>query len=150
MDTDIAFAYTEGMPDDIVRDRLGESESGVLALADGDDAYAFPVFHHYEDGSLYFRLGETSGSEKSAYLDATETATYVVTETEQTPDAEAWTGWSIVARGPIAAVPDGDPAYEAVEINERYAPIRVFDEPTDEMDITLYELSIEELTGRQN
>jgi len=150
MDTDIAFAYTEGMPDDIVRDRLGKSESGVLALADGDDAYAFPVFHHYEDGSLYFRLGETSGSEKSAYLDATETATYVVTETEQTPDAEAWTGWSIVARGPIAAVPVGDPAYEAVEINERYAPIRVFDEPTDEMDITLYELSIEELTGRQN
>ncbi|EMA03829.1 hypothetical protein SAMN05443574_102353 [Haloarcula vallismortis] len=150
MDTDIAFAYTEGMPDDVVRDRLAASERGVLALADGDDAYAFPVFHHYEDGSLYFRLGETRGSEKSAYLDATETATYVVTETEATPDAESWTGWSIIARGPITAVPDDDPAYAAVEINERYAPIRVFEEATDEMDVTLYELSIEVLTGRQN
>jgi nitroimidazol reductase NimA-like FMN-containing flavoprotein (pyridoxamine 5'-phosphate oxidase superfamily) len=150
MDTDIAFAYTEGMPDDAVRDRLGASERGVLALADGDDAYAVPVFHHYEDGSLYFRLGETTESEKSAYLDATETATYVVTETESTPDAEAWTGWSVVARGPIAAVPENDSAYETVEINERYAPIRVFGEPTDEMDVTLYELEIEELTGRRN
>jgi len=150
MDTDIAFAYTEGMPDEAVRDRLESTVEGVLALADGDDAYAFPVFHHYEDGSLYFRLGETPDSEKSAYLDATETATYVVTETESTPDAEAWTGWSVVARGPITAVPEDDPAYEAVEINERYAPIRVFDEPTDEMTVTLYELEIEELTGRQN
>ncbi|RLM96428.1 pyridoxamine 5'-phosphate oxidase family protein [Haloarcula sp. Atlit-7R] len=150
MDTDIAFAYTKGMPDDAVCDRLTAGESGVLALADGDDAYAFPVFHHYEGGSLYFRLGETSESEKSAYLDATETATYVVTETAATPDAESWTGWSVVARGPITAVPEDDPAYEAVEINERYAPIRVFDEPTDEMDVTLYELSVEELTGRRN
>jgi len=150
MDPDIEFAYTSGMPAEAVSERLETSESGVLALADGGDAYAFPVFHHYEDGSLFVRLGETGESRKGPYLDATETATYVVYDTESTADAEEWTGWSVVARGPISAVPADDPAYEAVKINERYAPIRVFDEPTDEMDVTLYELAIEELTGRRN
>ena len=150
MDPDVEFAYTYGMGESEVADCLTERHHGVLSLAEGDEAYAFPVFHHYEDGSLYFRLGVTPDSEKRAFLDSTATATYVAYATEPTADPEENTGWSVVARGPIQEVPHDDPTYEAVEINDRYAPIRIFDESLDDVDVTLYELRIEELTGRQN
>jgi nitroimidazol reductase NimA-like FMN-containing flavoprotein (pyridoxamine 5'-phosphate oxidase superfamily) len=150
MDPDVEFAYTSGMEESTVEERLAERRHGVLSLADDDESYAFPVFHHYEDGSLYFRLGVASDSEKTPFLDATATATYVVYATEPTDDPEETTGWSVVARGPIREVPPDDPAYEAVEINERYAPIRIFDESLDDVDVRLYELQIEALTGRQN
>ncbi|MFC6863530.1 pyridoxamine 5'-phosphate oxidase family protein [Halomicroarcula sp. GCM10025817] len=150
MDPDVEFAYTAGMDASTVEERLAERQHGVLSLADGDEAYAFPVFHHYEDGSLYFRLGVDSSSEKAPFLDATATATYVVYATEPTDDPEETTGWSVVARGPIHEVPRDDPAHEAVEINERYAPIRIFDEPLDDVDVRLYELEVEALTGRRN
>lgn len=150
MDPDVEFAYTEGMTEAEVEERLAETPDGVLALADDGDAYAIPVFHHYDDGSLYFRLGVTPNSEKKAYIEATERASYVVYAAEPTADPEEQTGWSVIARGSISEVPADDPAYEAVEINERYAPIRVFDEALDEIEVALYELRIEELTGRRN
>jgi nitroimidazol reductase NimA-like FMN-containing flavoprotein (pyridoxamine 5'-phosphate oxidase superfamily) len=150
MDLDVSFAYTHGMDRETVLERLESTPDGVLALADGDDSYAVPVFHHYADGSLYFRLGESPDSRKAAFLDATETATYVVSAVDPTADPDGQSGWSVLARGPIRAVPEDDPAYDAVEINERFDPIRVFDESLDELELTLYELRIEELAGRSN
>ena len=150
MDSDVAYAYTGGLSTDDVERHLRERAHGVLSLADGDTAYAFPVYHHYDDGSLFFRLGLTADSEKRRYLAATAQATYVVYETAHTEDPAGETGWSIVARGPLSRVPDDDPAYEAVEINDRYDPIRIFDEDLDDVSVVLYELVIEELTGRAN
>ncbi|GGN99513.1 MULTISPECIES: pyridoxamine 5'-phosphate oxidase family protein [Haloarcula] len=150
MDPDVEFAYTEGLTEAEVETRLRDATDGVLALADDGDAYAIPVFHHYEDGSLYVRLGETPDSRKAAYVETTDTATYVVYEAETTSDDAEQHGWSVVARGPIRAVPPDDPAYDAVTINDRFAPIRVFDEALDEVELTLYELRIEELAGRSN
>ncbi|WP_254273006.1 pyridoxamine 5'-phosphate oxidase family protein [Haloarcula marina] len=150
MDPDVSFAYTEGMTEADVESRLRETVHGVLALADDGESYAIPVFHHYEDGSLYFRLGETPDSEKAAYIETTATATYVVYDADPTGGPDEQRGWSVLARGPVRAVPEDDPAYDAVTINERFAPIRVFDEAIDEMELTLYELRIEELSGRQN
>jgi nitroimidazol reductase NimA-like FMN-containing flavoprotein (pyridoxamine 5'-phosphate oxidase superfamily) len=150
MDPDVEFAYTYGMSTEDVEAHLSETPDGILALAADDEAYAIPVYHHYEEGSLYFRLGVTPDSEKLAYLESTERASYVVYETVQTDDPEEELGWSVIARGPVQEVPHDDPAYEAVEINERYAPIRVFDESLDDIEVALYELSIEELAGRRN
>ncbi|MBX0295576.1 pyridoxamine 5'-phosphate oxidase family protein [Haloarcula nitratireducens] len=150
MDPDVEFAYTEGMSEDEVAAHLRETPHGVLSLADGGDAYAIPVFHHYEDGALYFRLGETPDSRKAAYIETTETATYVVYEAAATDDPEEQQGWSVLARGPVREVPSDDPAYDAVSINERFSPIRIFDEALDDVELTLYELSIEELAGRTN
>jgi hypothetical protein len=150
MDPDVEVAYTIGMEDSELEDRLADVHHGVLSLADGDESYAFPVFHHYEDGALYFRLGVASDSEKAPFLDSTGTATYVVYAVEPTDDPEEKTGWSVVARGPIREVPPDDPAYESVEINERYAPIRIFDESLEDVAVTLFELRPEELTGRKN
>ena len=56
----------------------------------------------------------------------------------------------MLARGPIHAVPEDEAGYDATAINERFAPIRLFDEALDEVDLTLYELRVEELAGRRN
>lgn len=150
MDIDADFTYTAGMSESEVEAALGERAHGVLALADGDESYAVPVFHHYENGSLLFRLGESPDSRKAEFIEATETATYVVYEVGSTADPAEREGWSVLARGPIHAVPEDEAGYDATAINERFAPIRLFDEALDEVELTLYELRVEELAGRRN
>ena len=150
MDIDADFTYTAGMTDAEVDAALRDRSHGVLALADGDDSYAVPVFHHYEDGSLFFRLGDTPDSRKREFIESTETATYVVYAVDSTADAAQEEGWSVVARGPIRAVPEDDPASDITAINQRFAPIRVFDETVDELQLTVYELRVEKLAGRRN
>ena len=101
MDADIEFAYTRGLDDEDVERFLREAPTGVLALADGDEAYAVPVVHEYRDGSLYFHLGDHPGSTKLSFADSTTTATYVVYDAEPTDDPEALTSWSVLARGSL-------------------------------------------------
>jgi len=150
MDIDTDFTYTAGMTESEVEAALGERGHGVLALAVDGESYAVPVFHHYENGSLLFRLGESPDSRKQEFIESTETATYVVYEVDATADAAAHAGWSVVARGPIHAVPEDAAGYDAAAINERFAPIRLFDEAPDEVALTLYELRVDELAGRRN
>lgn len=148
MDADIEFAYTHGLDDEDVERYLRETPTGVLALADGDEAYAVPLVHEYRDGSLYFHLGDHPGSAKLSFADATTTATYVVYGAEPTDDPEALTSWSVLARGDLRAVPDDDPAWDAVAINEAFEPLRIFDEAVEDVSVELWELQIESLTGR--
>ena len=150
MDPNVRFAYTRGLSEAEIESRLREVGHGVLSLADGDDSYAVPLYHHYEDGTLFFRLGETADSRKIDFIESTATATYVVHEAEATPDAAVDRAWSVVARGPIHAVPEDAAGYDAAAINERFAPIRLFDEALADVDLTLYELRVEELAGRRN
>jgi len=150
MDPDARFAYTRAMSDDEIESRLQEVGHGVLSLADGDDSYAIPLYHHYEDGRFFFRLGETPDNRKADYIETTETATYVVFEAEETVDAAEERGWSVVARGPIERVPRSRSAYDIESINEQFSPIRLFDEAHDEVELTLYELRPEMLSGRTN
>src|SRR6056297_781785 len=124
MDPDVRFAYTRAMSEAEIESRLRDVGHGVLSLADGDDSYAIPLYHHYEDGSLFFRLGETPGNSKADYIETTETATYVVVEADETADPEQERGWSVIARGPIERVPESHPAYDIAYINEQFAPIR--------------------------
>jgi nitroimidazol reductase NimA-like FMN-containing flavoprotein (pyridoxamine 5'-phosphate oxidase superfamily) len=145
----IEYTLTHGMDEATVAARLGEQGTGVLALSRDGDAYAFPVAYYRDGDSLFFRLGEASDSEKREYLDATEQATLVVYEADPTPEARELDSWSILARGRLRAVPADDPAYNPAEINDQFSPIRVFDEPIDEMAVTLYELQIASITGRE-
>lgn len=39
----VGFTYTAGMDEERVKKRLKAAETGVLALADGSDAYAVPL-----------------------------------------------------------------------------------------------------------
>ncbi|MDS0261675.1 pyridoxamine 5'-phosphate oxidase family protein [Haloarcula sp. S1CR25-12] len=150
MDPDAQFAYTRAMSEPEVESHLQRVDHGVLALADSNTSYAVPLYHHYEDGRLFFRLGETPDNRKAEYIETTEAATYVVFETEETAGPAEERGWSVVARGPIEQVPQSHPAYDIESINERFPPIRLFDEAHDEVELTLYELDVEQLSGRRN
>ncbi|MDS0281891.1 pyridoxamine 5'-phosphate oxidase family protein [Haloarcula onubensis] len=150
MDPDVRFAYTRAMSQAEIESRLRDVGHGVLSLADGDDSYAIPLYHHYEDGTFFFRLGETPDNSKGDYIETTETATYVVFEAEETAEAAQERGWSVIARGPIERVPRSHPVYDVQYVNEQFAPIRIFDEAHDEVELTLYELQPEVLSGRQN
>jgi len=149
MDPDVSFTYTEGMDRETVERRLREAGTGVLALADAADAYAVPVAYHYEDGTVFFRLGETADSTKVDYLDTTETATLVVYAADPTEEARELDSWSILVRGRLREVADDDPHYDAARINEEFAPIRVFDEDLEDLELTLYALEPESVVGRE-
>ena len=150
MDPDVRFGYTREMPESEIESCLSDVGHGVLSLADGDDSYAIPLYHHYEDGTLFFRLGETPSDSKADYIETTDTATYVVFEAEATAGPAEARGWSVIARGPIERVPESHPAYDVASINEQFAPIRIFDEAHDEVELRLYELRPEVLSGRTN
>ncbi|MFC6838192.1 pyridoxamine 5'-phosphate oxidase family protein [Halomarina ordinaria] len=141
----IEFVYTMGMDEADVERRLRDAEAGVLSLADGDDAYAVPVSHHYEDGSVFFRLSDDAHSEKLAFVETTRRACFVVYGVEGADES-----WSVVATGTLRPV-EGAAAerFDAAGINDRFGPLRVFDEAIDEVDVVVLELDVEEVTGRR-
>jgi nitroimidazol reductase NimA-like FMN-containing flavoprotein (pyridoxamine 5'-phosphate oxidase superfamily) len=146
----IEYAYTSGMDEETVESRLREAATGVLGLATDEEAYALPMAHHYDDGVLYFRWGVREESMKMEYLEGTQQATYVVYDVEPTGDARGLASWSILARGPIRPLPQAETApFDTATLNEAFAPIRVFDESIQEVDIRVVELRVESLTGRE-
>ncbi|MFW5950086.1 MAG: pyridoxamine 5'-phosphate oxidase family protein [archaeon] len=145
----VEYAYTQGMADADVEERLRTAESGVLSLSKQNDAYAIPLAHLYDDGRLYFRLGWTDDSKKRAYLETTETACYVLYGTEPTDDPNELESWSVVVTGQLSEVPEAEhDRFDTAAINRDFTPIRVFDEGIEEIDITVVELEIETMTGR--
>lgn len=140
----VEYIYTAGMDRETAEQRLRETETGVLSFADGDDAYAIPLAHHYEGGdSVFFRLGVDEDSEKVDYIEATDRACYVVYGFDAHDDS-----WSVLVRGEISPVSTGDERFDVAEINQQYPEIRVFDEDVAELEIRLYELRVETITGR--
>ena len=136
----VDFIYTAGLPDEDARRKLGEGTVGVLALADSGDAYGIPVSYVLDDDRLLFRFGVEPESTKVAYAAETATATFTIYEYSGPEDS-----WSVVVRGPIRRL-DDRPDDET--INELFPPFRVFDEEIEDVEYELYELEIEELTGR--
>lgn len=103
MDDQTAADRLQGlrMREDEIDAFLGERGAGVLALADGGDAYAVPISYGYADGRLYFAFFRFADEpRKEAYAGSTRTACLAVYE------AESATRWqSVLARGPIEPVP---------------------------------------------
>lgn len=143
----VDYAFTTGMSDDDIEQRLESTQTGVLALCADGEGRAIPLAHYYDGAHLYFRLGKTEGSEKWTALDQTETATYVVYDTEPTDDPDELESWSVHITGSLRELSEAD-RFDTAEINRRFAPIRVFDEPIDAIDIAIVELAIETMTGR--
>ncbi|MFB6123714.1 MAG: pyridoxamine 5'-phosphate oxidase family protein [Haloferacaceae archaeon] len=137
----IDYEYTVGMDDAEVAERLDSHHVGVLSLAKGDDAYAVPVDYRYEDGRLLLRLTDDGDSKKVAYADATDEACFLV----YGPDE----AWSIVALGRLDRLGDtaGDDFADRT-LNEWFGTLRVFDEDVADLDVVVYELHVESLTGR--
>lgn len=146
----IDYADTYGMDDTAIDERLCTTATGVLALAHDNEAYAIPLAHYYDGTGLYFRLGRTDASRKQAFIDATETATYCLYGTEPTNDARGLESWSVIVTGRLRQLPASDyDRFDTAEINRRFAPIRVFGEATEDIEIVIYELVVETMTGRR-
>ena len=146
---DVEYAYTRGMDDDEIEKRLRTSEAGVLSLARESEAYAIPVAHYYDGERLYFRLGSTDDSRKREFMEATETACYVLYGADPTEEARGIDSWSLVITGQLAELPEAEhERFDTAEINRRFSPIRVFDEAIEEVEIEIVELDIETITGR--
>lgn len=137
----IDYSYTVGMTESDVERRLEAAETGVLSLADEGRAYAVPVHCQYEGGTVFVRLTDDDDSEKLAFLEATTEACFVC---YQATNGESW---SIVVRGPVEAV--SDERYDAAAINERFGPVRLFDEDVGDTDVSVFALRAVSITGRR-
>lgn len=123
---------------------LEERGWGCLTLARDDAAYSIPVSFGYDgDSTLYFQLQTDEDGEKLAYLDATTTATFLV------PRVRPPNWQSVVVRGRISPVSDDDvgEAYAAFTDNAWF-PTCPWTDEKDPTDMGLYELDVEEMSGR--
>ena len=145
----VEYAYTHGMDDAEVDERLHTSQTGVLSLAKGSDAYAVPLAHFYDGEKLYFRLGNVENSKKQEFLETTEAACYVLYDTEPTEDPKELKSWSVLVTGQLNEVPKSEhDRFDTAAINRDFTPIRVFAEAIEDVEITIVELEIDTITGR--
>jgi nitroimidazol reductase NimA-like FMN-containing flavoprotein (pyridoxamine 5'-phosphate oxidase superfamily) len=124
---------------------LEGQHTGVLSLADGDDAYSIPVSFDYDadEAAVYFRFGYGADSQKRRYLDTVDTASFVVYE--QTDD-----GWkSVVIEGGLERVSESSLDSSLVEaVGSLDIPyFRVHHRPAGEMDFNIVRLDATKLTG---
>ena len=126
---------------------LGRHETGVLALARADDPYAVPISYGYDATArrFYLRLVSTPESEKREFLASSPGVRLVVYEEDDD------TYRSVVAAGRLAEIDPGDLTVEHVEqYGEAKRPLfEIWGEAKPELDIQLYELDPEELSGRR-
>lgn len=141
----IEYVYTFGMDDDDIVEALETNDVGVLSLASDGAAYAIPVSFYHDGSSLYLRLTSDGPSKKLSYVDDTIEACFVLYAVEP-PDSS----WSIVATGPVRELSDAErEEFDDATVNERFSEPRIFDEEIDAVEWSIYELEIEELTGRK-
>ncbi|MFB6196542.1 MAG: pyridoxamine 5'-phosphate oxidase family protein [Haloplanus sp.] len=126
---------------------LERQETGVLALARGDEPYAIPISYGYDPNSRAFcmRLVQTPDGEKEEFLTGSPSVRFVVYEEAET------TYRSVVAVGTLERLPKSELTPEHVE---RYGAAKrplfeMWGESKHDLDIDLYELAPDELSGRR-
>jgi nitroimidazol reductase NimA-like FMN-containing flavoprotein (pyridoxamine 5'-phosphate oxidase superfamily) len=126
---------------------LDRHETGVLALARADEPYAVPISYGYDADTRQFcmRLVSTPDGEKRRFLTDSPTVRFVVYEEGET------TYRSVVATGRLEAL---DRASLTPDHVERFGAARrplfeMWDEAKPDLDIQLYELAPDELSGRR-
>lgn len=65
----------EEMTDEEIRQTISQARLGILSLARGGVAYAFPLFYVHRDGVFYFH---SHPGTKDAFIQATEEATLTI------------------------------------------------------------------------
>ncbi|MFB6179684.1 MAG: pyridoxamine 5'-phosphate oxidase family protein [Halorientalis sp.] len=123
---------------------------GVLALLDDGQPYPLPMSFGFDGERPLFvmQFGAGPHSRKLECLDDHPKAGFTVYE-ETVPGA-AWR--SVIITGELREIPDDDTVdtYTAIAANAEFAAdVAVWGVPLAETDLTLYELTIEECTGRE-
>ena len=126
---------------------LGNHETGVLSLARDDEPYAIPISYGYDgDGeTFYLRLVSTPESEKRKFLSSSPRARIVVY------DEKGVTYRSAVVAGALEPVSRDELTVERIEqYGQAKRPLfEIWSEGKPDLDIELYELSPDELSGRK-
>lgn len=126
---------------------IGRHETAVLALADGDDPYAIPISYGYDVDArrFYFRLVSTSDSEKRRFLSSAPRARLIIYEEDEPVYC------SVIATGRIEEVARDDlTAEHIVQYGRANRPLfEIWGESRADLDIRLYELDPEALSGRR-
>ncbi len=128
---------------------LSGTETGVLALADDNDPYSIPISYGYDadSGAFYMRLVSTPDSDKRGFLSSKPRAKLVIYDENDTQTRYR----SVVATGTLEQI---DPNEMSVEEIEQYGEARrplfeIWGQGKAELDIKLYRLKPDELTGRR-
>lgn len=141
----IEYVYTFGMETDAIEQHLEDGDVGVLALADDSSAYAVPVGYHYDGTSLYVRLANDGSSTKMAYAETTTDACFCLYGNGSGEDS-----WSILVRGPLRKLSEAErERFDATTINESFHRLYVFDQDVESIELAIYELEMEAVTGRK-
>lgn len=125
---------------------LGSRETGVLSLARADDPYAIPISYGYDasDRQFYLRSVSTPDSEKRRFVRSGSDAQLVVY------DDEDGVYRSVVATGRLVSIdPDDLTAADIRQYGAAERPLfEIWPQPKEGLDIDLYRLEPETVTGR--
>ncbi len=125
---------------------LGRHETGVLSLAREDEPYSIPISYGYdaEERRFYLRLVSTPQSKKRRFLASSPHARLVVYE-EDDPIYR-----SVVTSGTLDEVPRDALTVEHIEqYGEAERPLfEIWGESRRDLDVRLYRLEPDELSGR--
>lgn len=137
------------LPAEGIDEFLSRAETGVLSFARDGEPYSIPISYGYdrEKRSFYLRLVSRPGSEKREFLSTAPTArlvVYAATNNESTY-------WSVVAAGPLEERDSGSLSPDEIaQYGDARRPLfEIWGEGRDELDIQLYELQPDELSGRR-
>jgi nitroimidazol reductase NimA-like FMN-containing flavoprotein (pyridoxamine 5'-phosphate oxidase superfamily) len=126
---------------------LARHETGVLSLARGDEPYAIPISYGYdpENRRFYMRLVSTPESQKREFLSSSPSVRLVVYEEDDQ------TYRSVIAEGALDRVTTDEMTTERiVQYGQAKRPLfEIWGESKRDLDIQLYELDADALSGRR-
>jgi len=134
------------LSDQEIDDFLSRRETGVMSLASDDKPYAIPISFGYDSAAdqFYIRLVSSDGTEKSEFVGTDVPARLVAYE----EDGDSYR--SVIAKGTLKRIDRDELDVEHVEqYGDAKRPLFEFwGAGKPELDIELYRLTAEELTGR--
>ena len=126
---------------------LSSKETGVLALARGDEPYAIPISYGYDRANqcFYLRLVSTEGSEKRRYLASSPRARLVIYENEDD------TYDSVIVDGTLEERPKETLGVDdIVQFGTAKRPLfEMWGAEKPDLDVQLYRLEPKEISGRR-
>lgn len=145
----MTLAHETEMTESEIDDFLGEHETGVLSLAQGEQPYSIPISYGYDasERTFFMRLVSTPESEKRRFLASSPHARLVVYD--ETGDKTTYR--SAVAVGLLEEIP---PEELTVERIEQYGAAKrplfeIWGKSKQDLDIQLYEFEPTTLSGRR-
>lgn len=140
----------QGLGEDDARTHLERAEFGVLGLTKEGEAYTFPISFGFDAdvSTLYFLFEFDGESKKREFVDTTETASFVVVESEL-PDAWA----SVILTGEISKLSaDESTAYMALANTACFPALNTFEDYVnmETTEHTFYQFDVETITARQS